>query len=74
VLEKNPKTGKDIGKNCFKIRIAIKSKGRGKSGGGRVITLVKVIDKEVHLLSIYDKSKKENISNNEIIMFIKNIV
>jgi len=37
-LEENPKQGTPLLKNCYKIRIAIKSKGKGKSGGGRVIT------------------------------------
>ena len=32
-LEKNPQQGTAIGKNCFKIRLAIASKGKGKSGG-----------------------------------------
>ena len=72
-LEKEPKSGIAIGKNCYKIRLAIKSKGKGKSGGARIITLVKIIDKEVHLLSIFDKSKKENISDHNINIFINSI-
>jgi mRNA-degrading endonuclease RelE of RelBE toxin-antitoxin system len=38
VLEQNPKKGTSLGNNCFKIRLSIASKGRGKSGGARVIT------------------------------------
>ena len=37
-LENEPKQGTSLGKNCYKIRLAIKSKGKGKSGGARVIT------------------------------------
>ena len=37
-LKENPGQGTAIGKSCYKIRLAIKSKGKGKSGGARVIT------------------------------------
>lgn len=33
-LEENPNQGTPIGQNCYKIRLAIRSKGRGKSGAG----------------------------------------
>jgi hypothetical protein len=55
--------GTPIGKNCFKIRLAIKSKGQGKSGGARVITCVLAVKETVVLLSIYDKAEKEDISD-----------
>lgn len=38
-LEKNPKIGTDLGYGFRKVRMAIRSKGKGKSGGARVITL-----------------------------------
>lgn len=65
-LKENPEQGTAIGKNCFKIRIAIGSKGKGKSGGARIITNILVADSTVYLLSIYDKSEKENLSANEL--------
>lgn len=46
--------------------MAIKSKGKGKSGGARVITFVTVLDRSVYLLAIYDKSDKANISDKEL--------
>jgi mRNA-degrading endonuclease RelE of RelBE toxin-antitoxin system len=49
-LEENPELGTPIGHGCYKIRLAIKSKGRGKSTGGRVITQVFVTDRTVYLL------------------------
>lgn len=58
ILIKNPQTGISLGNNFYKIRMAIKSKGRGKSGGARVITFVKIIDEKVFLTSIFDKSEK----------------
>lgn len=65
-LENQPVQGTALGKNCFKIRLAIASKGRGKSGGGRVITYVQIVDDLVYLLSIYDKSEKEGLSDSEL--------
>lgn len=65
-LKENPKQGKAIGKSCYKIRLAIKSKGKGKSGGARVITNYVVANDTVYLLSIYDKSGKENLTNKEL--------
>ncbi len=57
---------KKDGDNCFKIRIAIASKGKGKSGGARVITHVLIQEETVFLLSIYDKAERETISDKEI--------
>ena len=65
-LEENPTQGVNIGENCFKIRIAISSKGKGKSGGARIITNIVISDTTVYLLSIYDKLEKENLTNKEL--------
>jgi mRNA-degrading endonuclease RelE of RelBE toxin-antitoxin system len=65
-ITKNPEAGTLIGNNCYKIRMAIGSKGKGKSGGARIITYL-YLDKEiVYLLTIYDKGEKENIKPNEL--------
>ena len=66
-LKMNPNFGVSIGKNCFKIRIAISSKGKGKSGGARIITNFVINQKTIFLLTIYDKSIKENITDKELI-------
>ncbi len=71
-LKAQPETGISLGHNVYKIRLAIKSKGKGKSGGARVITYLEVetaIDEEtktLYLLTIYDKSKIDSISQEEI--------
>ena len=65
-LEKNPEQGRPLGKDCYKIRLAIASKGKGKSGGARVITCVKVLNENIFLLAIYDKSEKEDITDKEL--------
>lgn len=66
LLKENPKQGIAIGQSCYKIRLAIKSKGKGKSGGARVITNFVVANDTVYLLSIYDKSQKESLSDKEL--------
>jgi mRNA-degrading endonuclease RelE of RelBE toxin-antitoxin system len=71
LLKDNPFTGTSIGKDCYKIRMAITSKGKGKSGGARIITCVKVVQQNVFLLSIYDKSEKETIGDHELIMLLE---
>ncbi len=75
LLSENPTTGIPLGNQCFKIRLSIKSKGKGKSGGARVIThVVHISDKVVYLLAIYDKSDSENISTADLQELIKLIV
>jgi mRNA-degrading endonuclease RelE of RelBE toxin-antitoxin system len=65
-LKENPLQGTAIGKSCYKIRVPIASKGKGKSGGARVITNFVVTDQTVYLLSIYDKADKESLTNKEL--------
>ena len=65
-LAANPMQGKTLGNHCYKIRLAISSKRTGKSGGARVVTFVRIINKEVVLISIYDKSQQQTISDTEI--------
>lgn len=65
-LLENPIQGNSLGKNCFKIRLAISSKNRGKSGGARIITHVHIVGETVYLLSIYDKSTKSNLDESEL--------
>ena len=72
-LEIEPAQGVKLTENIYKIRIAIKSKGKGKSGGARVITYFKVAKDTVYLLSIYDKSDTDNISDNDIVELLKQI-
>ena len=48
--------------------MAISSKGKGKSGGARVITLTVLIsetDTNIVLLTIYDKSECENLKEEQ---------
>ncbi len=70
-LKENPDLGTPIGKNCYKIRLAIASKNKGKSGGARIITNFVITEDTVFLLTIYDKSDKENISDKELEELLK---
>ena len=81
-LADNPQLGQALGSDCYKIRILIKSKGKGKSGGARIImhtaneiigTISKSTDGEitVYLLTIYDKSETASISTKELKELIK---
>jgi hypothetical protein len=72
-LSEKPMQGTFLGSNIYKIRLAITSKGKGKSGGARVITFVKIIASTVYLVSIYDKSVRETITDKELKERIKNL-
>ncbi len=64
-LELNPTLGTPLGNNIYKIRLSINSKGKGKSGGARIMTFVKVEDSKVLLFSIYNKGDQNNITDND---------
>ena len=79
-----PRLGTPLGYDAFKIRLKISSKGKGKSGGGRVITFVETYligetekisneDVIVNLLTIYDKGDVDNITDKELKELIKNV-
>ena len=70
-LKDDPQQGTPLGDGCFKIRLSIASKNKGKSGGARVITCVYVADNEIYLLSIYDKSERSSLNDQEIKALIK---
>lgn len=72
-LGQQPDTGTPLGHDCYKIRLAIASKGKGKSGGARVITYLHVVGKTVFLISIYDKSEQASLTDGELIQLIKDV-
>lgn len=69
----NPEQWKLLGNNFYKIRLAISSKGKGKSGGARIITYLKITQTKVYLTYIYDKSEKSNILEKELELIFKMI-
>lgn len=75
-LMENPDSGVSLGGGKHKIRLGVKSKGGGKRGGLRVITLNVVIDVQdtcVNLLTIYDKKEISNVSDNYIDEIIRRL-
>lgn len=65
-LEENPFLGVAVRDGFYKIRLGIRSKGKGKRGGARVITCVRVVAETVYLVSIYDKSEQTDISDETL--------
>lgn len=77
-LEQNPYLGDDLGNGKHKVRMAIASKAKGKRGGARVITYELTLSEEgevleLVLLTIYDKSEMENISDDFLSSLLENI-
>lgn len=78
-IKANPLQGADLGGGIRKVRMAIASKGKGKSGGARVITLNILVQQEpedtlnITFLTIYDKSEIDNVSDAYIQSLIANL-
>lgn len=70
-LKDEPQQGTPLGDDCFKIRLSIASKNKGKSGGARVVTCVYVADEELYLVSIYDKSERSSLNDKDLKELIK---
>ena len=64
-LNSNPQVGEPLGRDCYKVQMSIGAKNTGKSGGARVITCVKIVNEQIFLLTIYDKSEQDSISDKE---------
>jgi len=72
-LRKEPRQGKALGHGCYKVRMAIASKGRGRSGGARIITHVAIRSGAVYLLSINDKSQQASVTDAEVVELVSQI-
>jgi mRNA-degrading endonuclease RelE of RelBE toxin-antitoxin system len=68
-----PDLGTPLGNNTYKVRLAVKSKGKGKSGGMRIITFKIDRNKEVYMLTIYDKADMDTIDDKAIKFIIRQI-
>lgn len=69
----NPQTGVNYGANIYKIRLGDESKGKGKSGGFRIITYLVYESKgttEIFLITILDKSEEATMKKADIINLI----
>jgi hypothetical protein len=70
-LTQNPDQGLALGHNVYKIRLAITSEGKGKSGGARVITFVIKHESELYLVAIFDKGEVDSLSKSQITDLLK---
>lgn len=73
-LETQAIEGKEVIEHVFKYRIAISSKGKGKAGGGRILTyeiMAVKEEKSITLTFIYDKSAQSSVSQKEIKELLK---
>ncbi len=64
----------DLGNGIRKYRLAVKSKNTGKSGGFRIISfevLASLYEKEITLITLYDKGEQSSISKKEISSILK---
>lgn len=75
-IKNNPLQGDEITKNIRKIRMAIKAKGKGKSGGARVITFNIHTDIEnghVVFLLLYDKEDASTVKVNVVKQLVRDM-
>jgi mRNA-degrading endonuclease RelE of RelBE toxin-antitoxin system len=70
-LESNPTLGIPLGNDIYKIRLAIASKNKGKSGGARILSFVKIVQNTVLLFSIYSKNEIDNLTDKQIQQLIE---
>ena len=75
-IKNNPLQGDEITKNIRKIRMAIKAKGKGKSGGARVITfniLTDIENGQVVFLLLYDKEDASTVKVNVVKQLVRDM-
>lgn len=65
-LETNAFVGTSLGKDFYKIRLSITSKSKGKSGGARIISCVKIVRRTVYFAAIYDESEISSINDTDL--------
>ena len=75
-LVKRPDIGTSLGGGVYKIRVACEAKGKGKSGGFRVITYLvdeRADGTDVYLIMMYDKSEESSIKASQLKKIVKKI-
>lgn len=76
ILIENPQSGIPLGANLYKILLASKAKGKGKSGGFRIVTYLRYElqdQTDIYLVTIVDKSEESNIHKNDLVKIVKPI-
>ena len=75
-LTAKPDMGIPLGSNLYKIRLACKSKGKGKSGAFRIITYLvdeRIDGTDVYLITMYDKSEEKSINTSQLKKIISKV-
>ncbi len=72
-LKRNPMLGVSLGGNLRKVRLSIRSKGKGKSGGARVITYLVLVEETIYLLAVYDKSDMDSMADDDLKALIQEL-
>jgi len=72
-LLNNPAQGDPLGNNIYKVRLSIASKGKGKSGGARIVTFLYKEKATIYLIAIYDKSEISSVTNAYLKSVIKSL-
>jgi len=73
----NPYLGESYGSNIYKIRLADKSKGKGKSGGFRVIYYLAIKHEDnidIILVTIFNKGEMDTIKKNDAELLLKEVL
>lgn len=65
-LSEEPTLGTPLGNETYKIRVSIQSKGKGKSGGARIITYEVTPQKEIYSLTIFGKTEFDSIDDKTL--------
>jgi len=72
----NRKQGDNLGASLYKVRLSIKSKGKGKSGGYRIITYLvneSADDININMLTLYDKSEESTIDKKYLLKLLNDL-
>jgi mRNA-degrading endonuclease RelE of RelBE toxin-antitoxin system len=76
ILIEKPESGISLGANIYKIRLANKDKGKGKSSGFRIVTYLVYKTQnstDIYLLTIFDKSEESSIDKTDLVKLVKQI-
>ncbi len=75
-LKVNPTLGISLGAGLYKIRLASRSKGGGKSGGFRIVTYLvskKEDETSIYLITMFDKSEDSSIKKADLLKIVKRL-
>lgn len=75
-LKVNPTLGVSLGAGLYKIRLASRSKGGGKSGGFRIVTYLVSKQEDgivIYLITMFDKSEESSVKKTDLLKIVKRL-